>query len=272
MSAALFDWLDRVTWLAEVPRYASAILTRQVQAKISRSRPECWSDNFAWLPAENGEERFLTAFANHYGRIRAFHGCRPADLKSYFDYGLHGQTAEILETQFLSIFRDLPEQKLREALAELKDRKESERGRFWVVLEERELIEHCGHYLIQGSEYLMALAASLCRLAPGEDYRMRLRKHGTPTIFELHIPIQHLQEAQVDALARLVLAAWGELVSNRPLGMGHSPCLVVRRTVEPQYFVGHTHPARIRDPHLGHTIYVNQHTRCVHCAEARIDT
>lgn len=267
MSAALFDWIDREAWLAEVPKYASAILTRQVQAKIAKARPKCWSDDFTWLPAENGEERFLNAFADYYENIRAFHGCRPVDLKSYFDHGLQGQTAEVLEMQFLSIFRDLPEQKLRQALEEFSARKESERGRFWVVLDEGELIERCGHYLIQGSEYLMALAATLCRLAPGEDYRMRLRNHGIPTILELHIPIRHLLKPQVNVLARLVLAAWGEVVAKRQLGMGYSPCLTVRRTVEPQYIVGHTHPARIRDPHLGRSTYINKDTRCAYCAE-----
>jgi len=157
MSAALFDWTDREASLAEVPKYASAILTSQVQAEIAKARPECWSDAFTWLPTENGEERFLNAFANYYGHIRAFHGCRPTDLASYFDHGLQGQTAEVLEAHFLSIFRDLPEAKLRQTLDEFKNRKDGERGRLWVVLDERELIEHCGHYLIQGSEYLMAL-------------------------------------------------------------------------------------------------------------------
>lgn len=266
MPTQLFDWAASASWLADIPDYAASILTPRVEAKIARVNPECWCDDFSWLPVEEGELQFFHAFAGHYQHIRAFHGCRPTDLNSYFEYGLQGQSAETIEAQFLSIFGDVPESKLQHALAEFSDRKESERGRFWVVLAESELVESCGHYLIQGSEYLMALAATLCRVAPGEDYRLRLRSIGTPTIFELHIPTGHFPERQVRALSKLVLAAWGEHVAKRPMGRGGVPCLTVRRTVEPKHLVRHTHPACIRDPLFGHAMYVNERTTCTHCA------
>ena len=267
MSADLFDWNDRSAWLAEIPKYAAGILTSRVTSTINRIRPECWSDNFAWLPIDDGEDQFVNAFASHYRYIRAFHGCRPIDLKSYYEFGLQGQAAEVIEAQFISIFQDVPKSKLREALEDFKDRKGSERGKFWVVLDKDELIEHCGHYLIQGSEYLMALAATLCGVAPGEDYRLRLRTSGTPTIFELHIPTEYLPKMQIYAVARLVLATWGEHTAKRPMGVRYSPCLTIGRTVEPEYLVGHTHPARIRDPHFNRTIYVNKKTKCTLCMQ-----
>lgn len=266
MSADLFDWNARETWLAEVARYARTLLTSRVQAKIAKSRPECWSDNFNWLPVIDGENRFAAAFASYYRYVRAFHGCRPIDLQSYFVDGLRGQTAEAIEAQFLALFQDVPKSALLEVIARFQDRKESERGRFWVVLDENELMESCGHYLIQGSEYLMALAASLCQLIPGEDYRLRLRSSGTPTVFELHIPIGYLSPHEINDLSRLVLAAWGERTAQRPLGMEHVPCLTVRRTVEAKYLVKHIHPKCIRDPHFGHTLYLNERTECPHCA------
>lgn len=266
MSADLFDWNARATWLAEVPDYARSILTDRVQAKIARSRPECWSDNFAWLPVIDGENKFSAAFTWYYQHIRAFHGCRPTNFQSYFLHGLQCQSAEFIENQFLKIFEDVSVAATSQVVTEFRDRKRAERGRFWVVLDEHELIERCGHYLIQGSEYLMALAATLCRLAPPEDYRLRLRSSGTPTIFELHIPTSQFPEHQVEALSRLVLSAWGEQVARRPLGMSHSPCLTVHQTIEPKNLVGHRHPTCIRDPHFGYVYFVNEKTVCSHCA------
>lgn len=268
MSANLFDWNARETWLAEVPEYAGAFLTKQVQAKIAKSRPKFWSDDFAWLPVADGEEKFAAAFAAYYRHIRAFHGCRPVSLQSYFAEGLRGQTTEAIEAQFLDLFSDVPQQALHTALADFQDRKRAERGKFWVVLEENELIETCGHYLIQGSEYLMGLAATLCRLAPGEDYHLRLRSSGTPTVFELHISTDHLPENQVNELSRLVLSVWGERTAQRPLRMGDNPCLTVEQTIDAKYLVAHTHPRHIPDPHSGYAIYVNDRTECPHCTNA----
>lgn len=265
MPTQLFDWNARDTWLSEVQEYARNLLTDRVHLRIARSKPECWSDDFNWLPIVDGERKFAIAFANYYSHIRAFHGCRPTNLQSYFRHGLRGQSAEIIEDHFRTIFADVPAAAVAQAVTEFRDRKHAERGRFWVVLDENELVEHCGHYLIQGSEYLMALAASLCELAPPEDYRLRLRSDGTPTIFELHIPTSHLPEHEVAALSRLVLMTWGAHAAAHPLGIGHSPCLIVQRTLEPKYLVGHRHPKRIRDPHFG-CDFINERTECPHCA------
>jgi hypothetical protein len=268
MFSDLFDWCAKDAWLAQVNDYAGGFLTASVRSKLAKSRPECWSDNFAWLPIEDGEERFASAFASYYRHIRAFHGCRPMNLGSYFSAGLHGQSAEAIENQFLELFHDVPRAKLDEVLVEFEDRRQSERGRFWVVLDESELVEDCGHYLIQGSEYLMALAATLCRVRPGEDYRLRLRSIGTPTIFELHIPTKLLPYHEVAALSRLVLSSWGEQQARRPLGVDRSPCLTVNRAVEARHLVRHVHPSKIRDPHFSRLIYLNERTTCPHCRSA----
>ncbi len=50
----------------------------------------------------------------------------------------------------------------------------------WLVGSDKYLLMECGHYLIQGSEYLMALAAHLGRSPSGEDYRSQLRHPDDP--------------------------------------------------------------------------------------------
>lgn len=262
---ALFDWNDKSKWLTAVDAYAASVLPHSVRSSIARDRPECWSDDFSWLPVEHGEELFLQAFAEHYQLIRAYHACRTADVSSYLTRGLLGQSPDVLTAQAQNIFGDVPEEVVFTALQHMADRNATERGAFWVLLDGLELIEQAGHYLIQGSEYLMALAAIVTDLYPQEDFRLRLRNTGIPTLFEVHLPVSYVRTAQLRSLTRLVLSEWGAMVARRPMGRSGSPCLTVRRSVEPQYIVGHTHPETIPDPHFGRARFVNERIRCSHC-------
>lgn len=266
MSTKLFDWFDSKTWLSEVSYYAEDFLSRRVQNQIKKSKPACWSDDFGWLPVVDGAEKFAASFARYYQSIRCFHGCRPESLESYYNNGLLGQAADSLESHFLEIYKDVPKHKLIEVITEFQSRKVVEHGKSWVVLNRYELVEESGHYLIQGSEYLMALAATLCRKCPGEDYRMRLRSIGIPTIIELHIPFDQLQGCDVQSLSNIVLASWGERIAQRSLGVTYNPCLEINGTVAAKYLVSHTHPKRIRDPHCGFNWYMNERTACSYCA------
>jgi len=265
MSLSVFDWNNKKLWISDIDIYAKNLLTPKVKNLISRSRSECWSDDFSWLPILDGEEQFAEAFRGYYDSIRSFHGCRPVNVLTYFSQGVQGQISEALHQSFLEIYSDVPKSFLESVVFEFANRSKAERGKFWVVLGEDELIDNCGHYVIQGSEYLMAMAASLWRYDKSEDYRLRLRKIGTPTIFEMHVPVACFADAQVSALSRLVLSAWGELVAKKPLGFDHSPCLTVSGSIDPKYIVSHRHPGIIKDPHFGFVPYINILNKCPAC-------
>ena len=261
----LFDWVSKTQWLADVPKYASPLLTSKTVRKLRKERPECWSDNFDWLQPQDADSLFAELFYDHYTHIRCFHGARPIDVGSYLTDGILGQSSSTIEVTFRKVFADLPKESLDMALDEFLDRKNNEQGKLWVLLEEKELVQNCGHYLIQGSEYVMALAASLCRIHRGEDYRLRLRDIGTPTIFEAHVPIDCFADNQVISLTRSVLSGWGQFVSGNDLGFDSCPCLVLYRDIEPEQIAAHSHPARIRDPHFGFSQYNNPKVKCDHC-------
>lgn len=267
MSLNFFDWNDKKSWISDINIYANDILTSKVRKSISLSRPECWSDDFSWLPISNGEERFAEVFKGHYDSIRSFHGCRPENIGSYYSNGVQGQSSEVLHQRFLEIYSDVPGNFLESVISEFENRSKSEKGKIWVVLGEDELINNCGHYVIQGSEYLMAMAASLWRYDKSEDYRLRLREIGVPTIFEMHVPVVYFSGVQISALSQLVLSAWGEVIAKRPLGFDHSPCMTVSRSIEPRCIVSHSHPGMIKDPHFGFSRYVNKLNKCPACNE-----
>ncbi len=118
----------------------------------------------------------------------------------------------------------------------------------WLVGNDKYLLEECGHYLIQGSEYLMALAAHLGRSPSGEDYHFRLRNYGIPTILEVDIPVALVPAAQHVEVAKMILSEWAQLTARRYLHFGDMPpCYVMHQDVPADCVRGHYHPERIVD-------------------------
>ena len=266
-SYRVFDWRKRRSWLACMRHYAGHLLTSELRLQLEQERPKCRSDNLTWLP---DSEYFLTDFeeclTNYYTHFKGFHGCRPSSLGSYYDKGLLGQNSQLLNDSFREIFSDAPKQDVENAIEEFTERSQSERGTMWLVGCDNFLITHCGHYLIQGSEYLMALATHLGYSTRGEDYRFRLREYGVPTVLEVDIPGSLVPKPQTFSLAKLILSEWGQVASRRPLNFDNDPpCFVVRNDIPAECLRDHYHPPRIIDPHRGHISYLNSQLICELC-------
>ncbi|WP_230958696.1 hypothetical protein [Burkholderia stagnalis] len=263
----VLDWRNRAQWLDAASKYARHLLTPAVRRTLARTRPSCWSDDMSWLPDwEDVFPEFVHSLSEHYAHLKAFHGCRPLSLSSYYAHGLRGQDADQLVLQFQAMFPEVPATDLNAAIGSLGDRSTRERGAIWLVGDDREMIEQYGHYIIQGSEYLMALAAHLGVSPRGEDYRFLLRERGIPTVLEVDIPIEIVQWRDIEEVAKMVLSVWGQEVTKRRVGSGPSPCYVIRRTIDAQYIRNHTHPDKIPDPHRGYIQYRNRQRTCDLCA------
>ncbi|WP_446333227.1 hypothetical protein [Burkholderia pseudomallei] len=266
MKYKVFDWRARRSWLASIQHYADDLLGPSIRNRIAQDRPKCWSDDMSWLPdSEDVVPEFISRFTTYYGYFKGFHGCRPRTLSSYYEQGLVGQNSAELFATFREIFSDVPRDKIDRVIERFSDRGLRERGAIWFVGDDASLIEDCGHYAIQGSEFLMALAAALCGPDAGEDYRFRLRRHGVPTILEVDMPASFVPSEQRNEVATMVLSAWGQSVAHRPLGLGEEPCYVVRRNIPPDCIKSHYHPQRIRDPHQGFRAYQNPAMTCDVC-------
>jgi hypothetical protein len=265
----VLDWRNRAHWLVAASKYARHVLTPSVRRALASSRPSCWSDDMSWLPDwEDALPEFVHSLADHYAHLKAFHGCRPVSLSSYYEHGLQGQNADQLVLQFQAMFPQVPASDLNAAIASLGDRSTRERGAIWLVGDDREMVEQYGHYIIQGSEYLMALAAHLGFSPRGKDYRFLLRERGVPTVLEVDIPIEIVQWRDIEEVAKTVLSVWGQEVTKRKVGSSPSPCYVIRQTIDAQYIRNHTHPENILDPHLGYIQYHNPQRTCDMCAAA----
>lgn len=253
----LLDWRKENDWLSDINSYAGDIVGCDLLAEIRANDIEgCWSDDMSWLPDETIVEEVKNRFLNYYSHVKAFHGCRPLKVSSYYDNGILGQNREKIEKQFKCLFSDLDDEITDRVIQELSNRGSSEKGKIYFVCDDKELIEKCGHYLIQGSEYIMAMAATLCRLAGRqEDYRLRLREKGVPTIFEVDIPLTEIPCYQVDELVRTILATWGTLNLFPDDYYKYDMSFVMHKDLSSEHISGHSHPEKIIDPHFGNTWY-----------------
>lgn len=266
MTRIVLDWRKRDEWLAELSTYAGHLLTPAMKRKLAAKKPKCWSDDMSWLPyPEHLVPEFIGCFTSHYTHFKAFHGCRPITLSSYFENGLTGQDSEKLFRSFRELYSDVPSADLDAAIEKFSERGSRERGAVWLVGDDRELVEEYGHYVIQGSEFLMALASALGHSSSGEDYRFRLRDSGIPTVLEVDIPIEILGGDDLQEVAKMVLSEWGQTVTGLDLGFSFSPCYVVRRRIAPEFIEAHEHPEKIPDPHRGFIPYLNKQQTCEFC-------
>jgi hypothetical protein len=267
MNEIVFDWTKRSSWLRAIKNYASAAITAELREHLSTKRPDCWSDNLSWLPDIEIADQFAIDFKNHYTHIKAYHGCRPTAIEDYYQNGIVGQNSEKLFSSFRNTFEDLPKSAVEKAIDNMKYRAIREAGKTWFVLNGKDLLDDCGHYLIQGSEYVMALAAELGKVHySSEDYRLRLRNIGIPTLFEVHIPLSFIRTQQIESLAKTVLSNWGQLAAKKPLGINTDYCISIHQPLPAKQIINHFHPSQIRDPHFSGKTYISQNITCSLCA------
>ena len=267
MPEKVLDWRNRRAWLRDIRSYAKTLLTAKLTATLERKRPDCWPDVMDWLPGHDEVvPEFCDRMSSFYTHFKAFHGCRPDTLASYHENGLQGQSAVSILSKFRLLFSDVPQDELEQAIHKMKHREASEKGKVWLSADDREMLKDFGHYAINGSEYLLALAANLGTGHNGkEDYRLRLRTIGIPTVLEVDIPVDLVPPLQKHALAKMILSEWGQLRTKRPLGTSSPPCYIVRTDIPADCIRAHYHPSKIPDPHHYIRTYVNKTVRCDHC-------
>lgn len=262
----VLDWRFKEKVMLEVEKYSGHILDKEFKTHLSENVEYCYSDNMDFLPDKSYLIEFINSFRNYYTDIKAFHGCRPVSLKPYFSYGLLGQNKKKIEQLFFEIFSDFDLTDLEECVARHSAEFINEEGKIFFVCNDAELTEDSGHYLIQGSEYLQALATSLtiknnhiC------DYKRRLRDYGIPTVIEVDIPISIVPERQIIEFCKMIISKWCNILLKVQSNGGDEMCLTLRNKLEPKYIKNHYHPKKIIDPHNNNTVYISKNTYCDMC-------
>jgi hypothetical protein len=140
--------------------------------------------------------------------------------------------------------------------ATIKDVKtETREGKVHLGLDDKFLINYCGHYLIYGSEYLMAIAVHLGH-AVGRDLTGVLRKIGTPTIFVCDIPVSKVSYSEILELSGTLLAdLFKSILSVNPRPSSLDFTMTLNDIVGPECIISHYHPKEIPNPHSSYEIY-----------------
>lgn len=198
--------------------------------------------------------------------MRTYHGTRTVDAGVYFREGLkvHDRSAMTRRVHELVTSHEslaaLRGDRLAKAISEIDNTTDD--GRLYVVADDTFFLDHAAHYLIYGSEWIMAVL--------GGEGRGFLRTHGTPTLLEIDLPLRMAQPDTRHAFARTMLREWTRMTCNRPdwsAPIDFAFCLGA--DIPASCIVGHTHPTELRDPHAGTAIYRSNATTCVLCAVPR---
>lgn len=223
-----FAWKDRSSWPAKWPPL------------------ECEPDDYRLLD-------FAEDVRRQYDAIRCFHAARPIDVESYYRTGLRLSNFAELVRHAKSVlgsptFPPISEAEFDQAVDALDY---SDNGKLYVALDDRHLVESAGHYLIYGSEYIMAIAAHL----PSDrvlEFQRCLRTIGAPTMYEVDVSIEFVASGELAQLAW-----WIARVGNE---RGNPPSIdftfVLREPLPAERIITHYHPNQIPDWHNGGAVYV----------------
>jgi hypothetical protein len=115
-------------------------------------------------------------------------------------------------------------------------------GHVYFGLDDRYLLEYCGHYLNYGSEYLLCFSAFLAKQI-GYDLKEELGKLGMPTIFEVNMPIKRFQSAEIEQPAEDALSAWAYCIAHEKSEPGKLDFSIdICNSLPPENIVKHYHP------------------------------
>lgn len=252
----VFVWTEYRRWRKVVLEILNDHLDATVFAELRRNPPRyVVSDDLSWLDdtiarakgyRPNMKAVLTERLAQHYRFVRAYHGCRPTALDSYHEKGILPCNPVELKAIARSIFSNQPGvERAIEYLADDGDYtyEEHNGGKVFFCLTKDELVEDCGHYLLQGSEYLQAVAVRI-----GENHVLRSR--GKATVFECNVPIEHIEEDFIKDLGGAILEQIGDGILRRPLGSaGSNFGFWITVPLLPENIVSVDHPTGIPNPH-----------------------
>lgn len=264
-----FKWSDAEDWNNTLFALMHDCLGDQVIEYLRKNPPKyVVSDDSYWLDkaiVDCGYNLSTTSFQllsdrfiSHYTKIRVFHACRPENIDAYYKNGILPLNPVEWHTKAKKLFINakIPEVSESQIEATIKDVKiETRKGNIHLALDDKFLIDHCGHYLIHGSEYLMSIAVHLGR-AVGRDLTEVLRNIGIPTVFICDIPIYKVSIGEILELSGILLEYLFEsILSGRPMPSSLDCTFTLNNIIEPEFIISHYNPREIPNPHGFYEIY-----------------
>ena len=214
----------------------------------------CFREVYSEIGDYDQLQRILaTHLRGTFPLIRMFHCCRPTDIQSYYDNGLLVLDSGKSNEDLRAVFFDNPEfpgitATHIEAAVEEMAGSYRRHGFVYFGLDDRYLIDVCGHYLIYGSEYVQSLAACIERQT-GRSVKPVLRRRGVPTVFAVDMPIEHFDDDELTTLGEAALHAWAYSIAHNTAEAGEIDFAIeLDQPLGPDFISSHYHPECIPDP------------------------
>lgn len=260
------SWMPLLaSWLA--PRFRKDGMRRLrpgVYRDMSWDDPE-WSDILGRsLRSDFDSHAEELADSLEHAVMRTFHGCRTEDAGVYFREGLRLHDRREMTERLRSIIAENAElhwmrDRVDEAIREVNNTLDE--GRLFVVADDTALVKYAAHYLIYGSEWITAVL--------GHSGHRVLRTIGVPTLLEIDLPLSMSSFQTRKELAVKLLDEWTRFTCNSPDWSAPIDfSFLLRSTIPASCVVGHSHPAELRDPLNGKTLYRSPRTACAFCAQS----
>jgi hypothetical protein len=134
-------------------------------------------------------------------------------------------------------------------------------GRCFVVVDERVLIEECGHYLLGGSEFVQGIL--------GPQAARSVLSDCAPTVIEVDLPLSRVPPSQLREFSRALVVEWAKILRrnrSEPRHLDFSFCL--QMPIPAAWIAGHFHPLAVRDPHGGRRPVPTRQAHCAACTDA----
>jgi len=169
-------------------------------------------------------------------RMRTYHGCRPKDVRTYFENGLRVHSRNTLEAQLRELITDKALLRMISTDGQDLSIDEHRDGKLYVVADDRHLIKFAGHYMIYGSEWLSAAL---------RYHRDRLLQFGTPTVLEISLPLTRVDRDTRIELARHMLTEWVRQTVYPDQVIELDFTFMFKKDLAPELIVSHFHPQQI---------------------------
>jgi hypothetical protein len=227
--------------------------------KVNRTKDFVWNSPEWWswftsrkrCPAIETLKRHLKS----YSSFIVFHACRPLDVSSFYSSGLQisdlDELNEVARSIYLAPGGPHVTESSFDAVLESIDR--SDHGKVYVCLDDRELIEYCGTYLIYGSEHISGIGARL-HAKHGYPYQQLLKRVGKPTIIRLRLSSDSVSGDKFEELAEHLNCSWEEY-HKMPSPPIDSFSFMLRNPIASENVLSHIHPAEIPDPLFQNRVY-----------------
>ena len=267
-NSRIFMWKAFREWRSALEDMFGDILNAELETKVRQNAESIkyWDEQMTCeeligQPMDSiVTDNKIDEFRQRYSHIRAYHACRTADVSGYYERGILPLCTEAQADRFRSIFpRDkfpeLTEDMLQQSIKKISVGIDRE---LYLVIDDRQIIERAGHYLIYGSEYLTKLVTQLPIENSQEKYFPVLRKIGKPTFIEINLPntTEYVSYGFIEVVIRYMITRWFYAIAHpRMESCIFGPDILLNKPILPEHVCSHYHPRKITDPLMRNKIY-----------------